>query len=131
MKVIEPYFEILDDLDRQSLAVRIEVCGRICYKSEDKITSESADPFIRGIIKHGHNSVTEMAVLTLRVLYDSESVASQFFNLIPKFLQIDRVAKKELLITGSVRGFRELYQSNPSVKMVKAITELLARIDPK
>ena len=127
MKVIEPYFEILDALDRQSLAVRIEVCGRICYKSEDKITPESAEPFIRGIIKHGHNSVTEMAVLTLRVLYDSQSVASQFFNLIPKFLLVDRVAKKELLITGSVRGFRELYQSNPSVKMVKAITELLAR----
>ena len=130
MKIIEPYFEILDDLDRQSLAVRIEVCGRICYKSEDKITPESAEPFIRGIIKHGHNSVTEMAVLTLRVLYDSESVASQFFNLIPKFLLVDRVAKKELLITGSVRGFRELYQSHPSVKMVKAITELLARKHP-
>jgi len=74
--------------------------------------------------------VTEMAVLTLRVVYDNESIASKFFNLLPKFLLIDRVAKNELLITGSVRAFRELYQANPTVKMVKAITELLARRHP-
>ena len=43
MKVIAPYFEILEDLDKQSLPVRIEGCGRICYKSEDNITPESAD----------------------------------------------------------------------------------------
>ena len=130
MRVIAPYFEILDDLDQQSLAVRIEACGRICYKSEDKISPESAEPFIRNIIKHGHNSVTEMAVLTLRIQYDTESFASQLFQLVPKFLHIDKVEKKELLVTGSVRAFRELYQSNPSVKMVKAIAAYLAQHHP-
>jgi len=130
MKVITPHFTILEDLDSQSLAVRIEACGRICYKSEDKISSESAEPFIRNIIKHGHNSVTEMAVLTLKVAYDSESFASQLFKLLPKFLHIDRIEKKELLITGSVRAFRELYQANPSVKMVKAIAEFLGKRHP-
>ena len=130
MKVIAPYFEILENLDKQSLPVRIEGCGRICYKSEDKITPESAEPFIRSIIKHGHNSVTEMAVLTLKIQYDTESIASKFFNLIPKFLIVDTVEKKELLITGSIRTFRELYQSNPTVKMVKAIAEYLNRRQP-
>jgi thymidylate synthase (FAD) len=130
MKVIAPYFEILEDLDSQSLAVRIEACGRICYKSEDKICPESAEPFIRNIIKHGHNSVTEMAVLTLSIVYDSESFSSQFFHLLPKFLHIDKIEKKELLVTGSVRAFRELYQANPTVKMVKAIAEFLGRQHP-
>ena len=130
MKVVAPYFEILEDLDHQSLAVRIEVCGRICYKSEDKITPESAEPFIRSIIKHGHNSVTEMAVLTLKIQYDTESIASKFFNLMPKFLIVDKIEKKELLITGSIRAFRELYQSNSTVKMVKAIAEYLSRRHP-
>jgi thymidylate synthase (FAD) len=130
MKVIAPYYEILEDLDKQSLPIRIEVCGRICYKSEDKITAESAEPFIRGIIKHGHNSVTEMAVLTLRILYDSESIAAQLFNLMPKYLFIDKIEKGELLITGSVRAFRELYQGNPSVKIVKAIAEYLGGRHP-
>ena len=130
MKVIAPYFEILEDLDKQSLPVRIEGCGRICYKSEDKITPESAVPFIRSIIKHGHNSVTEMAVLTLKIQYDAESIASKFFNLMPKFVIVDKIEKKELLITGSIRAFRELYQSNSTVKMVKAITEYLSRRHP-
>ncbi len=130
MKVIVPYTEILEDLDRQRLATRIEACGRICYKSEDKITAASAEPFILNIIKHGHNSVTEMAVLTLRVFYDKDSMATQFFSLLPKFLHIDRVEKKELLITGSIRAFRELYQANPTVKLVKAITEHLSRRHP-
>ena len=130
MKVIAPYFEILEDLDTQGLALRIEACGRICYKSEDKITRESAEPFIRNIIKHGHNSVTEMAVLTLRVFYDTESIASQFFHLMPKFLHVDKLEKKELLITGSVRAFRELYQANPTVKLVKAIAEYLGSRHP-
>ena len=130
MKVIAPYFEILEDLDMQSLSVRIEGCGRICYKSEDKITPESAEPFIRSIIKHGHNSVTEMAVLTLKIQYDTESIASKFFHLMPKYLIVDIVEKKELLVSGSIRAFRELYKSNPTVKMVKAIAEYLSRRHP-
>ena len=79
MKVISPSYEILKDLDEQSLAIRIEVCGRLCYKSEDKITPESAPSFIKRILKHGHNSVTEMAVLTIKIDFDSESIATQLF----------------------------------------------------
>ena len=130
MRVVAPSFEILDDLDNQSLAVRIEACGRICYKSEDKITEESAVPFIKRIVKHGHNSVTEMGALSLKVTIDSESLATQFFAIIPKYLQIDRLEKKVLLISGTVRAFRELYQNYGSVKLVKAITNYLAQGNP-
>ncbi|MBU0728923.1 MAG: FAD-dependent thymidylate synthase [Proteobacteria bacterium] len=130
MKVISPFYEILDHLDKQSMAIRIEACGRVCYKSEDKISAQSTEPFIKTILKHGHNSVMEMAVLTLKVTYDSESFAVQLFNTLPKYLIIDRTDKKELLISGSVRAFRELYQSNPSVKMIKAITGFLGERYP-
>lgn len=130
MKVIAPSFEILEDLDSQSLAVRIEVCGRICYKSEDKITEQSAMPFIRGIIKHGHNSVMEMGVLTLLVQYDSETDAAKFYQTIPKYLLLDRPAKKELLISGSVRAFRELFQAHGKLRIVKAIAAFLVTRHP-
>lgn len=130
MRVVAPSFEILDDLDRQSLAVRIEACGRICYKSEDKINEASAIPFIKRIVKHGHNSVTEMGALTLKVTIDSETLATQFFSVIPKYFQIDRLDKQVLLITGTVRAFRELYQNHGSVKMVKAISNFLAGRNP-
>jgi len=130
MKVVAPSFEILDDLDRQSLAVRIEACGRICYKSEDKINEASAEPFIRRILKHGHNSVAEMAVVTLKVTIGSETAAAQFFAVLPRFLQVDRLGKRELLISGSVRAFRELYQDHGGGKLVKAITGFLAQRHP-
>ncbi|MCK4839706.1 MAG: FAD-dependent thymidylate synthase [Desulfobulbaceae bacterium] len=130
MKVIPASFEIQDDLDRQSLAVRIEACGRICYKSEDKIEAGSTEPFIEKILKHGHNSVTEMAVITLRIKIDSEKLAAQFFNCQPRFVQIDRHGRDELLITGSVRAYRELYREHGNVKLIKAITGYLAKKQP-
>ncbi|PLX50180.1 MAG: FAD-dependent thymidylate synthase [Desulfobulbaceae bacterium] len=125
MIVIPPSYEILDALDRQSLAVRIEACGRLCYKSEDRITDESAPVFIRNILKHGHNSVAEMAVLTLEVIVEKESLAGQLFKALPRFLNIDVLEKNILLITASVRAFRELYLEHGNLKIVKAITAYL------
>jgi thymidylate synthase (FAD) len=52
-------------------AVRvIERAGRTCYKSEDKITDESAEKFVRTIIKSGHDSVLEHAVASFRIVCD-------------------------------------------------------------
>lgn len=130
MKVVSPSYEILKDLDEQSLAQRIEICGRLCYKSEDKITSESAPPFIRRILKHGHNSVTEMAVLTLKMDLDSEALAVQLFSAQPKYFQLDRIDKKSFLMSGSVRAFRELFLEHNTSKIVKAITYCLADKHP-
>ena len=51
MKIISPSFEILTPLDGKTILKRIELCGRVCYKSEDKITDTSAAAFVAGIIK--------------------------------------------------------------------------------
>lgn len=130
MRVIPASFEILEALDQQSMTTRIELCGRLCYKSEDKIVAGSTEPFIKRIVQHGHNSVMEMAALSLRVTYDAESMATQFFGIQPKFLQIDRTDKKELLITGTVRAFRELARDHGNVKIIKAISAHLGERHP-
>ncbi len=130
MRVIPPSFEIMDHLDTVSLALRIEECGRICYKSEEKISDESAEPFVRNIIKRGHNSVTEMAVVTLQVEVDTDNLLRQFYACQPKFIQIDETGKNQLLITASIRGFRELYSENGTVKLIKALTTFLAEKYP-
>lgn len=59
MKIINPYTEILTPLDGQAILRHIELCGRVCYKSEDKITDTSAAKFVAGIIKRGHEAVLE------------------------------------------------------------------------
>ena len=46
----------------------IELAGRTCYKSEDKITEESAEKFVRGILKSGHESVIEHVSATVRFI---------------------------------------------------------------
>jgi len=106
MKIVDPSFEIQDDLDRSSLAVRLEACGRICYKSEDKITEDSAVPFVRKIAAHGHNSVLEMAVATLEISCRPERLY-ELYDCQPKFFIIDRTVSG-CIITGSIRAFREL-----------------------
>lgn len=46
----------------------IELAGRTCYKSEDKITEGSADKFVRMIRKRGHESVIEHASATVKFI---------------------------------------------------------------
>ena len=48
----------------------IERCGRICYKSEDQITSDSAAKFIKMIVERGHHSVLEHATATILFVCD-------------------------------------------------------------
>jgi len=46
----------------------LEQCGRTCYKSEDRITSGSAERFVRMICRNHHESVLEHASMTARVI---------------------------------------------------------------
>ena len=70
MKVIEPYVEVIDCPDGQGLIKMIELCGRVCYKSENRITEDSAQKFIKQVIKSGHESVLEHGKATVRVVCD-------------------------------------------------------------
>ena len=56
MKIIEPYVEIITEPNPLK---RIELCGRVCYKSESKITAESAKAFVERAINKGHTSILE------------------------------------------------------------------------
>lgn len=52
------------------LLQRIEKIGRVCYKSEGKITETSAEKFVRALIRRGHESVLEHFSITARVICD-------------------------------------------------------------
>jgi thymidylate synthase (FAD) len=130
MRIIEPSVTILDELDRQPLPVRIEFCGRICYKSEHRIGSDSAIPFVRKMAENGHNSVLEMGVVTLIATCASAEPIQALFFLQPKFLHIDRLGDAQLLITGSIRAFREMVHFHPGDAISLAIAQFLAKRHP-
>lgn len=68
MKVISPSAQILahtPDLEKV-----IELAGRVCYKSEDKITEDSAKVFVSKIKSLNHESVLEHGSITVKFICD-------------------------------------------------------------
>ena len=70
MKVIKSRFEIIDNVDGNRMLKRIELAGRVCYKSEEHITEDSARKFVKNILKSGHESVIEHEKITVRIICD-------------------------------------------------------------
>jgi thymidylate synthase (FAD) len=68
MKIVKPSVELL--FVTPNSAQLIEAAGRTCYKSEDLITDDSADKFVKMIGKRGHVSVIEHAYATFRFITD-------------------------------------------------------------
>lgn len=70
MKVIEPGFTFITPINYKAVLQRLEQCGRVCYKSEDKITEESAEKFVKMLIERGHESVLEHCTLSVKLTCD-------------------------------------------------------------
>lgn len=66
MKLIKPSFEIWEQpVGLEGVYKQIEKVGRVCYKSEDKITEDSAKPFVDRMIKSGHGAMLEHGTVYL------------------------------------------------------------------
>lgn len=66
MKLIKPSFEIWEQpAGLEGVYKQIEKVGRVCYKSEDKITEGSAKPFVDRMIRSGHGAMLEHGTVYL------------------------------------------------------------------
>ncbi len=70
MIIKKPEIEILSETSYEELLKKVERAGRVCYKSEGNIKEGSAETFIRGILKRGHESVVEHGSITVRIVCD-------------------------------------------------------------
>lgn len=70
MKIIKPSFDIMTPLDGGAILRHIECCGRVCYKSEDKITDGSAEAFVSQILQRGHEAVLEHYSFSVHFICD-------------------------------------------------------------
>ena len=68
MKILKAGIEILNPVDPKKMIKILEQCGRVCYKSERKITEDSAERFIKMLIGNGHESVLEHGSITVRFI---------------------------------------------------------------
>ena len=84
MKLIKQSFEILDQqCGLEGIYKQIEISGRTCYKSEDKITEDSAKEFVDRMIKSGHGAMLEHGTVYLAIpitTYAPEAVNTYLHN---------------------------------------------------
>lgn len=70
MKIIKPDVEFLTPVDGAAIVKHLELCGRVCYKSEGKISENSAQKFLKNIISRGHEAVLEHFSFTVKFICD-------------------------------------------------------------
>lgn len=71
MRLIKPSFQIIEQSSGiEGVYKQIELVGRTCYKSEDKITEDSAKPFIDRMIKSQHYAMLEHGTVYLKIPYN-------------------------------------------------------------
>lgn len=70
MRIIAPSVEIITPLNGQEILRHIEQVGRVCYKSENNINEESAEKFVAGIVRRGHEAVIEHYNVTVKFTTD-------------------------------------------------------------
>jgi len=70
MRFIEQSYEFITPLDRNAILKRIEECGRVCYKSEEKITEDSSVAFVKNLVGRGHEAMIEHVNLTIKFITD-------------------------------------------------------------
>ena len=108
MKIIEPYFEFIDEPDALK---KIELCGRVCYKSESKITAGSAETFVKNLICRGHESVLEHAVYIVKCEDRDANVFNRICNTIENRdsgrVLLKSTQKRRNVISGNVRAWRD------------------------
>ena len=90
MKLIESKVEVIEQqpgLD--GVYKQIELAGRTCYKSEDKITEDSAKGFVDRMIKSKHGAMLEHGTVYLkgRAFYDKNGILEVPKNLFPDFFE--------------------------------------------
>lgn len=79
MKLIKPSFTILQRVpELEGVYKQIELAGRTCYKSEDKITPDSAKAFTDRMVNSGHGAMLEHGTIYLKIPYFY--IASNYIN---------------------------------------------------
>uniref|UniRef100_A0AAU8BB70 ThyX protein n=1 Tax=Dulem virus 42 TaxID=3145760 RepID=A0AAU8BB70_9CAUD len=68
MRLTEPKYEIIETgYTLNDIYKQIEIAGRTCYKSEDKITEDSAEKFVKKMIESGHTAMLEHGTVYLQI----------------------------------------------------------------
>ena len=124
MKIVKPD-AILIGSENLSAYEKIELIGRTCYKSEDKITDGSAVKFCQAMKNNGHFAMLEHGIIHLKMYmnaFDELNNALALYKAAdrtdyeaPTFLHMTKLCNDTAIVTGSFRAFYELMSAEPLV----------------
>lgn len=82
MKLIKSKVEVIEQQPGlEGVYKQIELAGRTCYKSEDKITEDSAKEFVDRMIKSNHGAMLEHGTVYLKITYPlSDNLSKEEFE---------------------------------------------------
>lgn len=81
MKLIDSKVELLEqEAGLDGAFKQIELCGRTCYKSEDRITEDSYKRFVEAMVKNGHTAMLEHGTIYLTIPDDNQSVPIRYYE---------------------------------------------------
>lgn len=114
MRLIESKAVLLQQgVGLTGLYKHIEVCGRTCYKSEDKITKTSSEQFVENLIKREHTAMLEHGTVYLKAAnskVDEEWVNKYVLN--PYSRVVPYTDKKGVNYWGVTTNLRVIHENN-------------------
>lgn len=134
MKIIKPSHQHMkhDGLTPQQF---IEIVGRTCYKSTDKITDDSAEKFVDNLIKRKHWAMLEHETVYVRLRtvdiqrmnMEISTISGQKSKCNTKFLNITyNDGNDKGIISGSIRSFYDVFKNAlPSLIVINSIANKL------
>lgn len=117
MKLIEPKVEIWEqEPGINGIYKQIERAGRVCYKSENHITEDSAKPFVERMIASKHYAMLEHGTVYLSIPYNDKT------ELLIDELHGNRFTHKALRATNDGRYY--LFSTNLRVLIEKDMWDI-------
>lgn len=126
MRIVSPSVEVLRtgyETDPMTPEQFIEKVGRTCYKSEDKITAESAPKFVHGLLLRGHEAMIEHWTLIFRVkradfyrsVFNAWTYAFEYWareatpedSFVPKIRFTNDCDSDHYVVSGNIRSWRD------------------------
>lgn len=133
MQFIEPCVTIIDEKDPYR---KIELAGRTCYKSEYKVTEDSAKKFVKGLIKRDHTAMLEHQVFVFEI-YDDSAVYTEFlrrdkyFHVTSEIIKDKKGYRNRVLASANVRAICQRNINDPIYRILyKEFPDLCYGINP-
>ena len=116
MQIVSPSHKYIDHSELSSYEF-IEMIGRTCYKSTDKITEGSAKGFIKRLKDAGHWAMLEHESVYLLIRDEKVSQCATRLLIEEKYIDIeefeeDGVDYVSLIVKGNLRSFYEVLKKN-------------------